>query len=165
MNYQEYKIHHSRGKSDTNFHQERRILEGANIGVATLRDSILKDLEKSQNYDLCHRKSDFQEASQKRLKKFQRKFLDINYSYKKGNSQVIEPNKSEKILILSLLEKVLIFKRELDHYFFHEKLKCLKFHLDNLIMIIKKQIQNLKKELIIEFPLLKKNKIIKKLNN
>ena len=165
MNYNEYKIHHSRGKSDTNFHQERRILEGANIGVATLRDSIFKDLEKSQNYDLCHRKSDFQEASQKRLKKFQRKFLDINYSYKKGNSQIIEPNKSEKILILSLLEKVLIFKRELDHYFFHEKLKCLKFHLDNLIMIIKKQIQNLKKELITEFPLLKKHKIIQILNN
>ena len=165
MDYKEYKIHHSRGKSDTNFHQERKILDGANIGITTLRDSIFKDLEKSQNYDLNHRKSDFQETCQKRMKKFQRKFLDINYSYKKENSLIIEPNKSEKILILSLLEKVLMFKRELDHYFFHEKLKCLKFHLDNIIMIIKKQIQNLKKELIKDYPILKEHKIIQILNN
>lgn len=165
MNYNEYKIHHSRGKSDTNFHQERKILEGAHAGITNLRDSIFKDLEKSQNYDLYHRKSDFQEMTQKKMKKFQRKFLDINYSYKKENTQIIETSKSEKVLILSLLEKVLIFKRELDHYFFHEKLKCLKFHLDNIIMIIKKLIQNLKKELIRDFPLLKEHKIIQILNN
>ena len=165
MNYNEYKIHHSRGKSDTNFHQERKILEGTHVGITNLRDSIFKDLEKSQNYGLHHRKSDFQEMSQKKMKKFQRKFLDFNYSYIKENTQIIEASKSEKVLILSLLEKVLIFKRELDHYFFHEKLKCLKFHLDNIIMIIKKLIQNLKKELIRDFPLLKQHKIIQILNN
>ena len=145
---------------------------GAFSGVEILNVLYNKSLnipiawEKSQNYDLSHRKSDFQqETNQKKMNKFQRKFLDINYTYKRLNSQIIEQNKSEKILILSLLEKVLIFKRELDHYFFNEKLKCLKFHLDNLIMIIKKQIKNLKKELIREFPLLKQHKIIQILNN
>ena len=31
MNYKMYKIHHSRGKSDTNFYQEQTLLNGANF--------------------------------------------------------------------------------------------------------------------------------------
>ena len=49
MNYHEYKFRHSRGKSDTNFLQEKKILDGANIGITTLRDSIFKDLEKTHH--------------------------------------------------------------------------------------------------------------------
>ena len=165
MNYHEYKFRHSRGKSDTNFLQEKKILDGANIGITTLRDSIFKDLEKTHhNINFTPQKSDTIENSIKK-KKFQKKFLDIYQSNQKEKSQIIEPNDSEKDVVLSLLEKVLLFKKELDIYFFGQKLKCLKFHLDNISMIIKKHIQVVKKELIKDCPLLKGHKIIKVLNS
>lgn len=78
----------------------------------------------------------------------------------------LNPHKdAEKDLVLSLLEKILLFKKELDIYFFGHKLKGLKFHLDNISMIIKKQIQIMKRELITNCELLKNHKIIKILNN
>ena len=78
----------------------------------------------------------------------------------------LNPHKdTEKDLVLSLLEKILLFKKELDIYFFGHKLKGLKFHLDNISMIIKKQIQIMKRELITNCELLKNHKIIKILNN
>ena len=39
-----YKIHHSRGKSDTNFYQEQTILNGAYSGLKVLRVSIVSEL-------------------------------------------------------------------------------------------------------------------------
>ena len=66
MNFNESKIFHSRGKSDTNFHQEKKILDGANIGITALRDSIFKDLEISQQKSTINRqKTFFQEHSQR----------------------------------------------------------------------------------------------------
>ena len=47
MDYQLYKIHHSRGKSDTNFYQEQNILNGAYSGLKVLRVSIVNDLTSS----------------------------------------------------------------------------------------------------------------------
>jgi hypothetical protein len=44
MDYKPYKIHHSRGKSDTNFYQEQNILNGAYSGLNVLRVSIVSDL-------------------------------------------------------------------------------------------------------------------------
>ena len=156
MNFNESKIFHSRGKSDTNFHQEKKILDGANIGITALRDSIFKDLEISQQKSTINRqKTFFQEHSQRDK---------IQIFHKKKYSQPIQNNNSEKILILSLLEKVLLFKREIDNYFFDKKLKCLKFHLDNILLIIKKIIKNVEEDLIKDFPLLKEHKIIQNLN-
>ena len=47
MDYQLYKIHHSRGKSDTNFYQEQNILNGAYSGLKVLRVSVVNDLTSS----------------------------------------------------------------------------------------------------------------------
>jgi hypothetical protein len=59
MDNNEYKFKHSRGKSETNFHQEKKIIDGANIGITALRDSIFKDIEKSKiNVDFSRKKSD-----------------------------------------------------------------------------------------------------------
>ena len=64
MYYYKYKFKNYRGKSDTNFHQEKKILDGANIGITALRDSILKDLENSQiKIAYTRKKSDAQEHS------------------------------------------------------------------------------------------------------
>ena len=45
MNYKMYKIHHSRGKSDTNFYQEQTLLNGAYSSLKVLRVSVVNDLE------------------------------------------------------------------------------------------------------------------------
>ena len=47
MDYKLYKIHHSRGKSDTNFFQEQTILNGAYSSLKVLRVSIVSDLTSS----------------------------------------------------------------------------------------------------------------------
>ena len=44
MDYKLYKIHHSRGKSDTNFYQEQNILNGAYSSLKVLRVSMVNDL-------------------------------------------------------------------------------------------------------------------------
>ena len=160
MDYNEYKFRHTYGKDDTNFYQEKKILDSANISITIFRDSIFKDYEKSQkNLDFFRKNSDMQENSSKK-KRFQKKYLDINVRYKKKKSQKIRQNHFEKGLILSLLEKVLLFKKELDINFFDSKLKCLKLHLDNISMIIKKHIQIVINDLIKDFPLLKEHKIV-----
>ena len=165
MDYNEYKFKHSRGKSDTNFHQEKKIIDGANIGITALRDSIFKDIEKSKiNIDFSRKQSDTIENLNKN-KKNQKK-LDINEFNQCDKSQIFQHNNnSDKKIILSLLEKVLLFKKELDIFFFQGRLKCLKFHLDNIHMIIKKHILIIKKKLIKDCSLLKGHKIIKVLNN
>ena len=63
MDYKLYKIHHSRGKSDTNFYQEQNILNGAYSSLNVLRVSIVSDL----TY-----------ASYRRAKKSSKKVLDNN---------------------------------------------------------------------------------------
>ena len=44
MDYKLYKIHHSRGKSDTNFYQEQNILNGAYSSLKVLRVSLVNEL-------------------------------------------------------------------------------------------------------------------------
>ena len=44
MDYKLYKIHHSRGKSDTNFYQEQNILNGAYSSLKVLRVSLVSEL-------------------------------------------------------------------------------------------------------------------------
>ena len=49
MKYKVFKIHNSRGKSDTNFYQEQSILNGAYKSLKVLRVSMVTDLTKSIN--------------------------------------------------------------------------------------------------------------------
>ena len=83
MDYNKYKFRHTYGKDDTSFYQEKKILDSANISITIFRDSIFKDYEKSQkNLDFFRKNSDIEENSSKK-KRFQKKYLDINVSYKK----------------------------------------------------------------------------------
>ena len=61
MKYKNFKIHHSRGKSDTNFYQEQTILNGAYSSLKVLRVSLVSDLthstlkqKKRQNHIQSH---------------------------------------------------------------------------------------------------------------
>ena len=159
MNYSKYKIHHTRGKSDTNFYQEQSILNGAYSGLKVLRVSIVSDLAQTVNTQ----------------KKRQNHNQNNNTNQPKDNPRISHSNTDnlnnsneddsvgERILILT--ERVLLFKQELDDYFFGNKIHLLKFHLDNISAIIIKSISDLQNELIQECPSLKNGHIVKILGN
>ena len=149
-----YKIHHSRGKSDTNFYQEQTLLNGAYSSLKVLRVSVVNDLE-SNNKTIIKRS-------------LTRKNLQAqNSKFNKFKSNKINGNRSTNIGdgILTLIERILLFKQELDAYFFENKLQCLKFHLNNISSIIIKNISDLKEELINDYPILKTSRLIKYLQN
>ena len=150
-----YKIHHSRGKSDTNFYQEQTLLNGAYSSLKVLRVSVINDLENSirQQPRRCLTKKNIKINSNK-----------IN----KQKSGLLKENTNSTINkegILTLIERILLFKQEYDAYFFENKLQCLKFHLDNISSIIIKNITDLQAELISECPILKNSRLIKYLQN
>lgn len=154
MNYKMYKIHHSRGKSDTNFYQEQSLLNGAYSSLKVLRVSVVNDLE-STNKPVIKRS-------------LTRQNLKVqNSKASKLKSDIIDENRTSNIGdgLLTLIERILLFKQELDSYFFENKLQCLKFHLDNISSIIIKNISDLKEELIHDYPILKTSRLIKYLQN
>ena len=155
MNYKMYKIHHSRGKSDTNFYQELNLLNGAYSSLKVLRVSIVNDLGSS---------------NRQTIKKSLTKNYKVNSSkINRMKTSKIKENKYNKINdgegLLTLIERIFLFKQEFDIYFFENKLQCLKFHLDNISSIIIKNINDLQNELISECPILKNSRLIKYLQN
>ena len=150
-----YKIHHSRGKSDTNFYQEKNLLNGAYSSLKVLRVSVVNDLENSKR------------------RKIKKSLTRQNFNahpnrYNKFKSLVIK-DKKQSITggegILTLIERILLFKQEFDLYFFENKLRCLKFHLNNILTIIIKVIEDFQKQLINECPILKTSRLVKYLQN
>ena len=153
MKYKEYKIHHSRSNSDTNFHNERILLNGTYSSLKVLRVSIISDLEKT-NYHINNISKD--------KKKNQNQSDSFNLS---NSSYISNSGETGGERILTLVERILLYKQELDQYFFNNKLQCLKFHLNNISLIIIKNINDLKKELIKDYPILKTSYIITILSN
>ena len=96
-----YKIHHSRGKSDTNFYQEQNLLNGAYSSLKVLRVSVVNDLEKSD--------------SQTIKRSITRDNIKYNSNkFNKLNSEIINPKKSNITGvegILTLIERILLFKQ------------------------------------------------------
>ena len=140
-----------RGKSDTIFYQDQTLLNGAYSSLKVLRVSVVNDLENSNSI----RKS-------MTLKNYNQK-KEITTTKSIFNSKI--PNFFHGEGILTLIERILLFKKELDLYYFENKLKCLKFHLDNISSIIIKMFDDLQKELIKDFPILKDSRLIKYLQN
>jgi len=160
MNYQTYKIHHSRGKSDTNFYQEQSLLNGAYSSLKVLRVSIVSDLEKSS---YSHKKRFHLKSHSKDRSRIQNL---SDYSLNKSNSSYVSTSgETGGERMLTLVERVLLFKQEVDHFFFDNKLYCLKFHLNNICLIIITNISELQNELIKECPILKTSYIISILSN
>ena len=146
-------MNHSRGKSDTNFYQEKNILNGAYSSLKVLRVSVVNDLEKSKPNAI------------KKARTRQNNHYNPN-KYNKFKSQLIKeknPNIAEGIL--TLIERILLFKKEFDSYFFENKLQCLKFHLNNISTIKMTIINEYQKQLINECPFLKDSFLIKYLQN
>ena len=154
MNYKMYKIHHSRGKSDTNFYQEQTLLNGAYSSLKVLRVSVVNDLESTN-------KPNIKRSLTRKI------FKAKNSKTSKLKSEIINENRASNIGdgLLTLIERILLFKQEFDSYFFESKLQCLKFHLDNISSIIIKNISDLKEELIHDYPILKTSRLIKYLQN
>ena len=133
--------HHSRSKSDTNFFQEQSLLNGAHHSLKVLRVSIVTDLEKSS---LRSKKTNHSKDKSKTYSD------SLNKSNSSFNS-IGEDMLGDHVLIL--IERVLIFKQELDLYFFH-KLNFLKLHLNTIFYIWMKHISNLQNEIINDCPIL-----------
>ena len=138
-----YQKHHSHSKSDTNFYEEQSLLNGAHHSLKVLRVSIVTDLEKSSHHN-------------KKTNISREKNKTINDSLNKSNSSY--NSAGEDLLgdrVLILIERVLIFKQELDFYFFCNKLQFLKGHLNTIFKIWIKNISNLQNEIITDCPILK----------
>ena len=163
MNYKMYKIHHSRGKSDTNFFQEKTILNGAYASLKVLRVTIFNDMEKIKKKNSL--------SKNRKTKKINNLISNPHPITTKSNENVNFKKDSENKnpdsadVLLTLIIRVLLFKQELDFHFFDEKLNCLKTHLNIISLIIKKNIEDLINELITECPKVKNNLIIRSLSN
>ena len=153
MKAKKYKPHHIRGKSDTNFYQEQNLLNGAYSSLKVLRVSVVNDLENSNIYKIKKCLT---------IKKYD------DRTNKFGKTRLMKQSKSINSTsegILTLIERILLFKKELDSYFFDNKLQCLKFHLNNISSIIIKIIDDLQKEIVKDYPILKTSRLIKYLQN
>ena len=161
MNYKAYKIHHSRGKSDTNFYQEQSILNGAYSSLKVLRVSIVNELVHTKN-SIKKKKINCRNKSHSSKKNSH----DVNTSNISSNSSN-DSNSDDSVgeRILNLIERVLLFKQELDDYFFENKIHLLKFHLNNISSIIFKNISDLQNDIIKDIPSLKESDIIRLLGN
>ena len=162
-----YKIHHSRGKSDTNFYQEQTILNGAYSSLKVLRVTLVNDLAQStlsqkKKSQIVEKRNSHSKGKSKEKKNIEEKKL-LN----KNNSSEDESNEDDSVgkRILILVERVLLFKQELDDYFFENKIHLLKFHLNNMSEIIIKSISDLQNELITECPILKNSHIVRIFGN
>ena len=159
-----YKIHHSRGKSDTNFYQEQAILNGAYSSLKVLRVSIVNDL----TYNTFSQKQ--KQIQQRRRYSTRDSRKSINQNGNNVSNISNKSNDSDKDVsngqrISTLIERVFLFKQELDIYFFEYRLSLMKFHLNNISAIIMKNISDLQDELIKDCPVLKNSHILRILGN
>ena len=130
MDYTKFRVHHSRGKSDTNFYQDQTLLNGAYSGLKVLRVSIVNDLEQSP----CNGKKSGNFKSQ--FKEESRTQNQSNSLNKSNSSCISNYGETSGEKVLTLVERVLLFKKELDDYFFNKRLQSLKFQLNNISSVI-----------------------------
>ena len=133
-----YKSKHTKSKSDTDFYDNKIINDDISGSFKIFQNDLFKNLKDTKN-------------NQNKRKVNERKFSN----FKKND---------EKCLFFIVLEKILLFKKDLDNYFFKEKLPSIKFDLDNILIIISTKIEELKNKLIKECPILDKSVLIDKLN-
>ena len=138
-----YQKHHSHSKSDTNFYEEQSLLNGAHHSLKVLRVSIVTDLEKSSHHNkICN-------TSREKSKTYSDSLNKSNSSLNSSGEDFL----GDRVLIL--IERVLVFKQELDYYFFCNKLQFLKSHLNTIFYIWMKQINSIQNEIIKECPILR----------
>jgi hypothetical protein len=132
-----YKFNHTKSKSDTDFNENKIILDDITGSLKKFQNNLLKD---------------------SKLKKKNEKII-----IKELENYSIFNNKDEEIFIFEF-EKILLFKKQLDSFFFEKKLPLIKFDLDNSLKIINKKLDEFKHILIKECPILIKSVLIDKMN-
>jgi len=137
-----YKSKHTKSKSDTDFHENKYIIDDISGSLKIFQNNLLKN-NKTNRKNIKKKKDE--------KAKFVRALSVINKN-------------EQQSLFMSGLEKILLFKKQLDTYFFEKKLPLIKLHLDNTLHIIKKKIDELKEKLIKECPILFNSVLIDKLN-
>ena len=148
-----YQKHHSRSKSDTLFYEEQSLLNGAHHSLKVLRVSIVTDLEKSSQ------RVKKNSISREMTKTYSDSLNKSNSSFNSNTEDYL----GDRVLIL--IERVLVFKQELDYYFFDNKLQFLKMHLNTIFYIYMKNISNLQNEIINECPILNNGCLYNVLND
>ena len=129
-----YKSGHTKSKSDSDFFFNKTIV-----------DEISESLYRYKNIQSNAIKQDKIKKEHKLIKR------NTNSWQRKKNT------------FISILEKILLFKKDLDYYFFVKKIPLIKLDLDNILIIINKKIEELKNKLINECPVLSKSVLIEKL--
>ena len=137
------KFTHTKSKSDTDFHNNKTINDDISGSLKFFQNNINKEFKG------CKKNQNGNKENKGYMSARQYSF------FKKRNTD------SQFIFIL---EKILIFKKQIDAFFFREKLPSIKFDLDNMLTIINKKLDDLKNNLIKECPILCKSVLIEKLN-
>ena len=136
------KFTHTKSKSDTDFHSNKII-----------------------NDDICGSLKIFQNNLNKEFKACQKNENEKNEKgYMSSRQYSFFKKRNTDSQFISILEKILLFKKQIDTFFFREKLPSIKFDLDNMLIIINKKLDDLKNNLINECPILYKSILIDKLN-
>ena len=137
-----YKSKHTKSKSDTDFHENKNIIDDISGSLKIFQNNLLKN--------------------NKTVRKSVKTKKKENAIFVRALS-VINKNEQESLFITGF-EKILLFKKQLDTFFFEKKLPLIKLNLDNSLQIIKKKIDELKEKLIKECPILFNSVLIDKLN-
>ena len=137
-----YKSKHTKSKSDTDFHENKYIIDDISGSLKVFQNNLLKNIK----------------TNRKNIKK-----KKVEKAKLVRALSIINKNEKQSIYILGF-EKILLFKKQLDAFFFEKKLPLIKLHLDNTLHIIKKKIDELKEKLIKECPILFNSVLIDKLN-
>ena len=130
-----YTFGHTKSKSDTDFY--------SNIIIDNSISNSLIKFENDLSKTIKPKGKDMKRSSKSILKKTIRR--------------------QEESIFISTFEKILLFKKQIDIFFFRNKLPAIKFDLDNSLQIINKKLEDLINKLIKECTILSKSILIDKL--
>ena len=137
------KFTHTKSKSDTDFHSNKIINDDISGSLKLFQNNIIKEFKVyKKNENQNNENKGYMSARQYSF--FKKRNTDSQFIYS--------------------LEKILLFKKQVDKFFFKAKLPSIKFDLDNMLIIINKKLDDLKNNLIKECPILSKSVLIDKLN-
>ena len=142
-----FKYTHTRSKSDTEFHNNKMMNDDICGSLKIFQNNVIKELKfckKKENETEIEKNDEKGYMSARRYSFFKKRKSDYHF--------------------ISLLENILLFKKQIDTYFFRGKLPSIKFDLDNMLKIINKKLDDSKNNLIKECPILDKSVLIDKLN-
>ena len=123
---------HIRGKSDTDFHIDKQCLDDIHSNLNLFKDSI-----KTNN---SHKKVNFVEPKKKNYKDFVKSFKPLLNDI--INKEITIENFNNTLV------KTILFRRDFETYIFCKLLKLKKSYVDDILLLLKKIINNFKIEIM-----------------